>query len=71
MTTIVKIQASVHTSCKVQQVLIYNKARDRLYEGPLTEQLKVLMNGRDKVYAKASCVHDEFIILRLVSQQPW
>jgi hypothetical protein len=75
MTTIVKIQASLSTSADARQMLIYNRSKTKVFEGPLTDQVAKLLSGRDKVYAKATVKTDSlgsnFIIHGLVGQQPW
>lgn len=75
MSTIVKIQASIQTSLDQQQMLIYNRSKTKVFEGPITDQVKKLLAGRDKVYARATVKTDRqgfnFIIHGLVGQQPW
>jgi len=79
---IVKIQRSLAGSTDEEQVLIYDKTKEFLYEGPLTGDVNRFMGEDDKVYGECSLLPNKdkegkdlgtfrFSLIHRVKDQEW
>ena len=68
---IVKIQQQLGGNTTPQQMLVYDKSRDYLWEGDITPEVKKFLKGRDKAYFNAKVVNTKFEIHEEVKTQNW
>ena len=68
---IVKMQLSTGTTAGSQQVLVYDKTREYVFESDATEDVRQLMKGRLKVYFAARMNGSQIEILDEVDEQDW
>lgn len=73
---IVKVQQSL--SPGPQQMLIYDPTREFMYEGPLSPEVKEMLNGRAKAYYMAELVPNKkpkgtfrIAIIEEAEEQSW
>ena len=78
---VVKIQRSLAGSEEQEMVLIYDEAREFMYEGPMPSDVRRLMGDKEKIYAEAIMNPDEdqaadleaskFSIVHVIEDQEW
>jgi hypothetical protein len=69
---ILKVQISVAQSGEVKFMLIYNKGRGYLFEGPATPAVLRAMDGEVMRYFDAELdAHRRFILVERAPEQAW
>lgn len=68
---IVKVQASLMTTCAQQQCLIYNEDRTLFQEFPMSHDLQKIMRGKDKAFFNAAFDNGELTINEETKEQSW
>jgi hypothetical protein len=68
---IVKIQVSQYTTAGQQQMFIYSKDESVKYQGPITEAVETIMQGRPKIYCEVKTYGDTIELIDVVEDQDW
>lgn len=68
---IVKVQASLVTTAKIQRVLAYNEDRSICFDGPLKPEVRKLLRGRLKAYFYARVRNGELDLEEEAEEQSW
>lgn len=66
---IVKVQISLATSTDKQQVLVYNRKRNVLYQGDASQEIIKAMDGEPKKFFHANCPKGKMI--ELLEETPY
>ena len=65
---VVKMQTSLAGTRPEGMVLVYNRDKSLIYEGPITVEVSTLMRGRLKAYFFAECKDGVF---EIGAEAPW